>query len=269
MSTSNIRKYLREQPQKPTGIQNRIPILISDSKGFTLRNNCPDLAFPFELWCIPGARTTQLVDIVKNRIEKAIIRHKRIAIYFWSGTCDLTEKIGKYIGLCSKTLKTVDHIIQEHQRLLNYVEKFGPEVTITIVDCPLLSIQKWNSHFKPNKRTSKTKIEEDINEDKILTKQLSILNKKIWELNIKIGNKPIKTSQFYFRTRGNKRKPCRHSVKISLNTQDGVHPGKLICQKITKLLLLDSYKQCYTSVPNEEILPSASVRERTANLGLC
>jgi len=254
MSTSNIRKYLREQPQKPTGIQNRIPILISDSKGFTLRNNCPDFTFPFELWCIPGARTTQLVDIVKNRIEKAIIRHKRIVIYFWSRTCDLTEKTGKYIRLRNKTLKTVDNIIQEHQRLLNYVEKFGSEVTITIVDCPLLSIQKWNSHFKPNKRTSKTKIEEDINEDKILTKQLSILNKKIWELNIKIGNKPIKTSQFYFRTRGNKRKPCRHSVKISLNTQDGVHPGKLICLKITKLLLLDSYKQCYTSVPSEEIL---------------
>ena len=44
-------------------------------------------------------------------------------------------------------------------------------------------------------------MEENINEDKILTKQLSILNKNIWELNIKIGNKPIKTSQFYFRTR--------------------------------------------------------------------
>jgi hypothetical protein len=46
--------------------------------------------------------------------------------------------------------------------------------------------KSWNSHFKPNKRTSKTKIEEDINEDTILTKQLSILNKKIWELNINI-----------------------------------------------------------------------------------
>ena len=215
MSTSNIRKYLREQPQNPTGTQNRIPILISDSKGFTLRNNCPDFTFPFELWCIPGTRKTQ--DIVKNRIEMATIRHKRIAIYFWFGTCDLTEKTGKYIRLRNKTLKTVDNIIQEHQRLLNYVEKFGSEVIITIVDCPLLSIQKWNSHFKPNKRTSKTKIEEDINEDKILTKQLSILNKKIWELNIKIGNKPIKTSQFYFRTRGNKRKPCRHSVSVHSN----------------------------------------------------
>ena len=254
MSTPHIKKYLREHPQNPTGIQNRIPIRISDSKGFTLRNNCPHFTFPFELWCILRARTTQLVDIVKNRIEKEIIRHKRIAIYFWSGICDLKEKTRKYIRLRNKTLKTVDNIIQEHQRLLNYVEKFGSEVTITIVDCPLLSIQKWNSHFKPNKRTSKTKIEEDINEDTILTKQLSILNKKIWELNINIGNKPIKTSQFYFRTRGNKRKPGRYSVKISLNTQDGVPPGKLICLKITKLLLLDSYKQCYTSVPNEEIL---------------
>ena len=254
MSTTNIGKYLQEQLQRPKGIQNRTPILVSDSKGLWLRNYCPELSFPFELWCIPGARTKELVNPIKQRIDKAIKRHSKIAIYLWSGTCDLTEKSGKYIRLRDKSLRTVDNIIEEYKHLLKYIEKYGTQVTIRIVDCPPLSIEKWNNHPRRKARTSKEKKEEDKKEDKILTKQLRILNKQIWKLNSEQGSQPIKTSQFYFRTRGNKRKPNRHSVRITLNKSDGVHPVKLFSLIITKQLLLDSYKQCYIDPPSEEVL---------------
>jgi len=75
MSATKLRKYIREEPQRPKGTPNRIPISVSDSKVLTLRNYCPDFKFPFEHWCIPGARTKKLTDLIKERTEKALQRY--------------------------------------------------------------------------------------------------------------------------------------------------------------------------------------------------
>lgn len=266
MSASNIRKYLKEEPQKPTGVQNRFPILASDSKGYTLRNYCPELKFPFELWCIPGARASKLTDIIRDRTEKALARHGKIIIYLWSGTCDLTVKEGKSIRLRNKDCKSIENILSEFKSLIRYLDKYGSRVILRIVDCPLLSISKWNiKHLKPSTK----EVEKYKKEDKLLTEQLTTLNKRIWQLNLNVGFQPIKTSQFYFRTRSGKNKTAlRHSVRTTLNKQDGVHPGKTISLIFCKLLLLDSYKECFITIPSEERLQVLVEEEELLSLKL-
>jgi hypothetical protein len=64
----------------------------SGSKGYTLRNACLRNDFPLETWCISGATTETLVDLINSRIRKAVTRHYKIIIYLWAGTCDLTIK---------------------------------------------------------------------------------------------------------------------------------------------------------------------------------
>lgn len=86
-----LRKFIAEQPQILSGFRYKTLILVSDSKGFTIRNSCRDKEFPTELWCIQGANTA---DLIENRLEKAIKRHYHI-MKFWSGTCDFTIKRGQ------------------------------------------------------------------------------------------------------------------------------------------------------------------------------
>ena len=145
MSSIRLRNYIREEPQKPKGSRNRTPILVSDSKGLTLRNFCPDYKFPFEHWCKSGARTKDLTKLIKERTEKALQRHGKILIYLWAGTCDITYKSGKKIRIRDKDNTTVKNIIKEYQSITEYLEQFGTDVKLKIVDLPILSIEKWNT----------------------------------------------------------------------------------------------------------------------------
>lgn len=248
MST-RLKQYIRDQPHKPCNKEKyRTPILVSDSKGFTLRNHSPDSEFPFELWCCSGARTHKLVDLIEERITKAVKRHGKIVIYLWAGTCDITQKAGKYIRLRSSSNKAVEEIISEYNRAIKIVEKFHTQAKLKIMDCPISSIQQWNKnkgHYNPSIFKS---------EDSNLTKQITFLNKKIWCINKKLGTNSVRTSQFYFRSRKERSHRSRKSIKISLNNKDGVHPGKLLSLAITKKLLLDSYKECFITIPDNAIL---------------
>ncbi|CAC5372114.1 unnamed protein product [Mytilus coruscus] len=234
-----LRKFIVEQPQIPSGFRYKTPILVSDSKGFTIRNSCRDKEFPTELWCIPGAKTADLVDLIENRLEKAIKRHYHIILYFWSGTCDFTIKQGKFIKLRhNQEHKTVNSILTEYKRAITIVEKY-PNTEIKFVDCPILSIVNYNKH-KGHTNPATFKVE-----DFLVTRQIQNLNTKISELNQGLRKNTVKTSKYFFRARKVKRGGYRKSVNISLNKTDGVHSGPLLSLVITKQLLLDTYRECF------------------------
>ena len=151
-----LRRYIEEQPQLPTGFRYKTPILVSGSKGFTLRNACSQQEFPLESWCIAGAKTSALVDLIQERIEKAIKKHRNIVIYVWSGTCNITAKEGKFIKLRHRDNKTIDLIVNQYRRAIKIVDKF-PGAEIKFIDCSLQSIVKYNT-TKGHKKTSNIQI---------------------------------------------------------------------------------------------------------------
>ena len=226
-----IQKYIDRQPQQPEGFRYRTPILVSDSKGFTLRNFCKDRHFPIESWCQSGATTSQLVDIIEERLPKAIKRHHSIIIYLWAGTCDLTYKEGRYIKLRHKSFKSVNNILEQYRRAIKIIESYT-NADIKFVDCPILSISWWNK-FKGHRDPDSFK-----NSDSLVTKQVKYLNQKIWSLNHKLNKDSVKISKYFFRGRKRQGGNTRKSVTLSINNKDGVHPGKLLSLAITKHLLL-------------------------------
>jgi hypothetical protein len=124
-----LRRYIEEQPQLPTRFRYKTLILVSESKGFTLRNACSQQEFPLESWCIVGAKTSVLVDLIQERIEKAMKKHRNIVIYLWSGTWDITVKEGKFIKLRQRDNKTIDLIVNQYRRAISTVGKFpGAEI---------------------------------------------------------------------------------------------------------------------------------------------
>lgn len=92
--SNKLQKYIEKEPQYPSGFRCKTSILVSGSKGFTLRNVCTNKEFPLESWCLAGARTSRLVDLIEERLGKAVKRYKSVVIYLWSGICDFTGKKG-------------------------------------------------------------------------------------------------------------------------------------------------------------------------------
>jgi hypothetical protein len=63
---SKLRKYIAEQPHTPNGFRYKTPILVSDSKGFTIRNACQDDRYGNEYgWCV-SVYNQRLDDICKG-----------------------------------------------------------------------------------------------------------------------------------------------------------------------------------------------------------
>ncbi|CAC5373567.1 unnamed protein product [Mytilus coruscus] len=245
--SSKLTKYIAQQPQIPKGFRYRTPILISDSKGYTIRNACAQNEFPIESWCKAGARTSELVDVIQERIEKAIKRHNQIVIYLWSGTCDLTIKKGKYIHLRNRDNKTIEQIEKQYIRAIKIVEKY-PAAEIKLIDCPILSIvsnNKYKGHNNPE--TFKT-------DDFQITRRIKHLNTKIIEINNRLNKNTINISKYFFRGRKSKKGSIRKSVKITINKRDGVHPGQLLSLVIAKQILIDTYSECYHITQESELV---------------
>lgn len=257
--SSRIKKYLHEQPHTPEGLKYRVPILVSDSKGYTLRNHCQDFEFPLECWCHPGARTRQLVDIIEARIRKAIQRHKNIIIYLWAGTCDITYKKGKYIFLRHQSEQAVEDILKQYQRAINIIARYK-NAELKLIDCPFLSISNWNtSKGHPEPESFK---ESDLK----VTNQIKSLNKGIWKLNSRLGKVSIRVSQYFIKRRKTRARKARTSVNLNINSKDGVHPGELLSLAISKNILLDTYQECYHIIKESEHLQIRVEKEELLSL---
>ena len=175
--------------------------------------------FSFEHCCIPGARTKKLADLVKERTDKALQRYGKSLIYLCTGACDIPNKCGKEIHLRNKDNTTNDNIIKEYKRIIKYLEQYGSDVIIKIVDLHVLSIEKWNTKNLKKHCIKPSDLVKYKEEDKLLTDQLRDLNKRIWLLNKSTGFEPIKTSQFYFRTRGGKKKTTKKGKGLDTQSE--------------------------------------------------
>ena len=245
--SKKLERYIEKQPQFPEGYQYKTAILVSDSKGYTLRNACVKNEFPLESWCISGATTETLVDLVQTRIRKAVKRHLQIIIYLWAGTCDFTIKNGKYLKLKYRNNRVIDNIVAQYKRAIKIVNKYQ-NAEIKFIDCPLLSITQWNKN-KGHQKPETFKVD-----DFIVTRQIQELNYKIREINDRLNKTSVKISKYYFRGRKRKGGQTRKSVNLSINSRDGVHPGRLLSLAITKHILLDTYTECFDIIQESEII---------------
>ena len=110
--------------------------------------------------------------------------------------------------------RAVEEILQQYERAIRIVKRFK-QAGIKLIDCPFLSIVKWNtSKGHPEPESFK---ESDLR----ATSQIESLNKEIWKLNSSLGKATIKAT---------KARKVRTSVNRSINKKDGVHPGKFLSE---------------------------------------
>lgn len=132
MSNSKLLKYL-ERPMEFKSLVSR-PVLISDSKCVYLKRHL-DLLKKSRIFvqfeCRPGARFANFIPWLKKNLSNLVQQHGWITLYIWLGTCDTTQKSGRYIDLryVDSTL-CVKNIVQYIDLFVLFIGQFKEVVPI-------------------------------------------------------------------------------------------------------------------------------------------
>ena len=249
MSVAKLKKYL-SKPFTPNAqySQYRHPVLLSDSKGYTLSLNHQGV-FPLELWCHSGAGSENRITCLEGKLPGALEVHHRLIVYVWVGTCDVTrkDKDDPRLYIRNKDQTTKETIVRQIRRAYDIVSRYNDKVKLQFIDLQPASIKGWNIEHKLPVTASV------LEDDKIIYEQVQDINKSITEVLAEFQSKPLNFSSFIVKSRGSSRSRNRYSVNLDL-LKDGVHPGKLLSQVFTRTLQLSINKECFPTANPDDVL---------------
>ena len=149
-------------------------IIRADSKGRALQpflNNTKRINLIYR----SGSKLSDnfMQEYTLNRIRNT---HNPIVILFF-GTCELTNKEGKYILLPDNIENRINEVIERYANYKKTILKYNPDSIVIFLQCPYFSLIIWNflkKHPFPGS------FEKD---QKTLEDSIILFNKKIKELN--------------------------------------------------------------------------------------
>ncbi|MCG7878885.1 MAG: hypothetical protein N0C90_21515 [Candidatus Thiodiazotropha endolucinida] len=238
MSLASLTKYLRDNPVTvPSSTQDTTVIIVSDSKGSYVRKHInkdqePERSIIWE--ACPGRSSEQAAIFIFRNIESWKKKYGKLLLLVWTGTCDLTCKIGdpsdssrrkKFIDLNSTSL---DHIINQYEKVLSLNDEC---VKVLILEVPYYSISIWN--FSRGCLFSDFYRDHDL----ILKEKVDTLNDKIKVLNKAYGSSQVpRFSADLIACRKANKKSIK-TVSYSLLLADGIHPGDDLCKHFIRRLV--------------------------------
>ena len=184
---------------------------------------------------------------LERNIARQIINHGDIWLYTWIGTCSLTTiNKQKYIALTTEKDDTIiDEITKKYEEIIRIINKY-PGSKITILEVHVYSIKHWN---KKKEHSDSDSFDE---QDKILQRQIYLLNDKIRVINKRIGSH---SPEFSSDISNNTKYHCGKDRKLkSTKTfdfglyNDGIHPGNLLAKSWLKKISKQSKRDCWEEV---------------------
>ena len=89
------------------------------------------------------------------KVKKAVKKAKNPVVIVLLGTCDVTEKKGKYISVKSYPYQKIEFALNKYRTLKSRLLQANPEATVVFLECPYYSITRFNK-FKITNSNSKT-----------------------------------------------------------------------------------------------------------------
>ncbi|CAC5389908.1 unnamed protein product [Mytilus coruscus] len=157
MSEIKLEKFSNKPIIEPIieGVKTYTPIIYSDSKGTSLREN---IFHPLQeniVWkCFKGSKSRDSVKWLEKNIKSLVLKYNRIWLYIWIGTCDITtlDRSTFLINLTSEdTSEIVEQITTNFQLIVQIISAY-PQCKVTFLEIPIYSIRKWNyshGHMNP------------------------------------------------------------------------------------------------------------------------
>ena len=161
-SENKIRKYLKRPLPPIIGQQLYTPIVISDSKGKYLKDNCSTEIEHNIKWRGTSGRSVEqgYLWLLEN-ITHEIGHFDNIHLYIWLGTCDLTiyDRTTIYISLASESDAIIEQITAIFRKIIEITQKYS-SCKLTFLEIPVYSIFEWNKYqrhptpysYKKNRR---------------------------------------------------------------------------------------------------------------------
>ena len=229
--TKEFNKLQTEEYQRPVTRVFRDCLLVTDSKGFFLSNEITrDYYGSIKIISRSG------VTVDDQRFQRSLLRNIQIAIrpivFVWFGTCELTDKVGKFISLKNNPTETVDQLIVKYRYFKSSIQRCNNSATVLFINCPYYSIVEWN------RRKGCNNINQYLEQETLLHETIDYLNSNIDRINC------TRTPKLCLDIIRSSKKNSSSRVKYTKNFNlyiDGVHPGKhLSLLWLHKLLKLKS-----------------------------
>lgn len=239
MSKNKFQKFIDKPLIRPEQLVYK-PILISTSKGNYLKNHV-DLARSYNLeidfHCKPGGRFNDFYIWLNRELPTKLHTHKKVVLYIWLGTCDLSYKSGRFVYLRHVTDNAaVSYLIEQIDKFRKLLLRFGPSVKPVFLEIPPYSIQNWNlvkGHPDPGVFKA---------DDVALGHRIALVNEYISCVNEKHNVLSIKFKLDLLKVRKGK-----HSKRISVHfadLKDGIHPTPLLARYWMKRLITRIFIDC-------------------------
>lgn len=244
MYHNRLQKQIDKLQLPPLVEPHRTPVLLSDSKGFNLKNQVrinPETFIKF--WCEAGATAENRLLFLQQNLSDKLKSFScgQITLYVWVGTCDLSSKRDSFIYLKATDNSAVNNLITVLKSIYHFVSQFD-QVKLVFLHLPVYSISTYNLAHGFTGDISDFK-----NQDTILKNQISIVNQYIDDTNRILHAYSPKFSQDLQKSkcrRQNGRSTTVYSTNFTLYT-DGLHPDKLLAKlwliRITRLIQQDCY----------------------------
>ena len=239
MSVSKIQKFI-DKPIVCNEVITRQPLLVTSSKGFSIKRNCDlisELGYYLDIKAEAGGQFASLYPWIVKNLPYKVQQFETLVLYVWLGTCDLTFKEGKYIKLRHTTdQQAQQYLVYQINKWIQFVRKFST-VKLIFLEIPPYSITQWNSY----KGHANPQIFHQ--DDKVLLRRICYLNEYLTEVNFQSGvqsPKFILDTLLYRKKQGETR---RSHVNYKL-FKDGVHPSQLLARCWTKKLIAAVLKDC-------------------------
>jgi hypothetical protein len=126
----------------------RVPVLLSDSKGFNLKQQVrvnPESFLHF--WCESGAIAGNRLQFLKDNLQHELQNLNLITLYVWVGTCNFTRKEGHFIYLSVKGQFNCWQFNNGAKEIYHFTRQFENQVKLVFLHIPLFSIYEHNVNF--------------------------------------------------------------------------------------------------------------------------
>lgn len=234
MTELRLRKFI-ERPVHIKHTGHAKSILIGNSIGKYLRDHVdviPECASNIDFVCIGGATFSYFHEWLVKNLDKKVQQFGNINLLILLGTCDLTQKNGRFIKLRHNDDDTAINYLK------NYIDKFisiisdFQTVKPVFFEIPPYSILEWNKY--------QGHLDCDIyrEQDFILNNRISAINEYIIEVNNKATVSSPRFKLDLIKYRKSKEKDNHRKALNFKLYKDGIHPIPVLARCWMKRILL-------------------------------
>lgn len=221
MNDEKLLKYIAK-PIELTATASSKPILIGNSlvsylkEQFQHFSNVCDFKF---IWK-SGTGFPYWYNWLKRHLCALLREHKHITLFVLLGTCDLTIKKGRFIGLRHNKRNTCIKVVTDYIEKINRLVSGFHTCNVVYLETPPYSIQAWN------RSKGHSNCDVFLEQDLELTKRINIINDFIRQCNDRSG---ITVPKFRVDLLHLRRSRGKTRTSLSFKQlRDGIHPSQLL-----------------------------------------